>query len=504
MKKSFLFTFIASILAVGTLVSCGPTVSSSESSSVPSASDTSESVPSESGLPEWVDYAHNGSVRLTLDYKGKDFYKDGIGQVTLKTPIDGDTAHFTPLVTTTSNFVIKSRFYGIDTPESTGQVQPYGRGASNYTKTILREASSKGTIVVSSPQDEYKAPNPDSTGTRYVSLIWVNTEKKDAPIEELYLLNLMIVQDGWSWVKSLSVYPRFEETFYLAEEQARNYELNLFSGKPDESIDNGDYKDVSLLDIKREVEKQIADPNHRNTFDGMKVRIMATVTGYANKILYLQNYYTKEQGARYEEGEYAGVNIFTGAAGLNRPQFTSEGAYLEVCGICSDSEIFGFQISGCNFPNYPFSDSDSKVLIKAEDNTDGPLALKTFSYTGSELSDMIESKDQKRTDAINGSVKITTDVIVVDAFKPEDSRDNSYTLTFKDVATGKRLKWKGYVSFNFKPDPTNKPNFWYTTAEEWEGKQFTISGVYSYRKTSTGNIMFQVNPRSSEDLVLHA
>ena len=32
------------------------------------------------GDKNWIDYAAKGDVRLNLDYTGKDFYKDGIGQ----------------------------------------------------------------------------------------------------------------------------------------------------------------------------------------------------------------------------------------------------------------------------------------------------------------------------------------------------------------------------------------------------------------------------------------
>ena len=31
------------------------------------------------GDKNWVDYTQSAAVRLSLDYKGRDFYKDGIG-----------------------------------------------------------------------------------------------------------------------------------------------------------------------------------------------------------------------------------------------------------------------------------------------------------------------------------------------------------------------------------------------------------------------------------------
>lgn len=500
MKKKTLFTSLALLLALGVLASCNPSPSSS-SPAPSSPSDTSSSQPSSSELPEWVDYAKDGTVKLALEYQGKDFYKDGIGQVTLKTPIDGDTAHFNPLVTTTSSYTLKARFYGIDTPESTGSVQPYGRGASDFTKEHLQLANTKGTIVVSSPQDVYGVPSPDSTGSRYVSLVWINTEKKNAPIDELYLLNLMIVQEGWSWVKNLSEYPKFSETFYAAQEQAELYKLNLFSGLPDPRYNYGEYEEASLLDIKREVEKQIADPNYRNAFDGEKVRIMGTVTGYANNVLYVQNFYTKEQGARYDEGEYAGINIYTSASGLNNQNFTTPGAYVQICGTCSDSETFGFQISGCSFPRIPYDDDDCKVLIKAADNDEYPL--KTFTYTPLELSNYIKNESAKRTDALNGDVVISEQVRVSSCYIDDSSSDKNATLYFETL-DGTRLEFSAYVAFNYKPDPENKPNFFFTTEEQWVDQVFEIKGVYTYRRTSTGRVTFQINPRGNSDLIILA
>src|SRR5574344_367505 len=68
-------------------------------------------------LEDYVSETH-----LTTEYSGKDFISQGIGQVTLKTGIDGDTSHFYAADGTT---IIKARYNGIATPESTGQSQPW-------------------------------------------------------------------------------------------------------------------------------------------------------------------------------------------------------------------------------------------------------------------------------------------------------------------------------------------------------------------------------------------
>ena len=242
------------------------------------------------GDKNWIDYAAGNDVKLNLDYKGWDFYKDGIGQFNLRTAIDGDTAHFEPLVDGDHIGTMKARFFGIDTPESTGKVQEWGKPASNYTKEKLEEANANGTIVVSSAQDNYGKPEPDSTGSRYVSLVWINLTKKNAPKEELQLLNLMIVQEGLSWVKNVQSMPQYSETFYAAQNQAEKYKLCLHSGESDPYFNFGDYEDVSLIDIKKEIQETLADPDHTNKYNNAKIRFQGSVAGFINHILYIQDY----------------------------------------------------------------------------------------------------------------------------------------------------------------------------------------------------------------------
>ncbi|MDD7063878.1 MAG: hypothetical protein PUI76_01120, partial [Mollicutes bacterium] len=93
MKKQSLLLLLSLATVVG-LVSCG----SGTGNSNPSGSnhgDVSSSSTSSNTPKEFVDYAGNGTVRLSLDYTGHNFWTDGIEQVTLYQTIDGDTAHFT-------------------------------------------------------------------------------------------------------------------------------------------------------------------------------------------------------------------------------------------------------------------------------------------------------------------------------------------------------------------------------------------------------------------------
>ena len=61
LKRSFIRTILTGALLISGLVSCG------------------NKGPYE-GDANWIDYAHNGSVALNLNYNQKDFYVDGVGQ----------------------------------------------------------------------------------------------------------------------------------------------------------------------------------------------------------------------------------------------------------------------------------------------------------------------------------------------------------------------------------------------------------------------------------------
>lgn len=250
--SKFAFLLAAVALLAGCNDNHGTSSNQSEESEQTDVTDTD----SGENLPEWVDYSEMPETHLQLDYEGRDFFVDGVGQVEKFYPIDGDTAHFDMVVKTTSSERVKARFYGIDTPESTGDVQPWGRKASNYTKSVLSEAMENGTIVVTADiYDEYRQPTHDSTGERYLCCVYVNTEKKNAPKEEMKLLNLMIVEAGYSWARNTGNIPELSEYFLDAQIQSSAYKLYVFSDEQDPDYNYGGYVQTSLLDMQNEQRK---------------------------------------------------------------------------------------------------------------------------------------------------------------------------------------------------------------------------------------------------------
>ena len=427
------------------------------------------------------DYVKDGSVKLNLDYTGRDFYEDGLEQVSLLTPIDGDTAHFK-----TKTVTLKARFYGIDTPESTGKVQPWGVPASNFTKEKLKAADKNGTIVVSSPQKEYGKPDPDSTGSRYVSLVWINETKKNASLDELYLLNLWIVQEGLSMKKNVSDISEYEAAFDGAEAQAKVYLKNMWSGERDPFFNYGDegYADVSLLDIKREVEKSIKDASYKNPYDNKLVRFTGVVSTYKDGTLYVQEFYPIDDD-HPNEGEWAGINIFCGMSEIS-PKFTTPNTYIQVYGLCKDSETFGFQITDTQgkWKVYGATDEDCKILLKASENTD-EHSLYTFHYTVAELNKVVEDIN---CESLFCAVSVEGELTCSGAFV-SDSRD--ITVSFAEA------KFKVYIPFAYHGDQTDASTqvIRWDTEAQFKGKKFRIdSGTYAWHRTTSGKVNFQIIP----------
>lgn len=433
-----------------------------------------------------IDYVTRSGIRLTHDYKGKDFYKDGIAQVKVAYYIDGDTTHF-QMTESNNTELIKSRYYGIDTPESTGQVEEYGKDASDFTKGKLEEANKNGTIVVSSINlDEYATPEPDSTGTRYLSLVWVNLEKKNADFSELYLLNLWIVQEGYSYVKGLDKLPEFKDAFLEAEEQARNLKLGMFCGKPDERYNYGDYTETSLLQLQNEVVANLKDPNHENAYENKKVRIRGAVAGYTNNILYLQSSFFDETTGKTT---YAGINVFTGMTPI-ASKFTQKNAYIQICGLAQTSDNFGFQITSVySFPRGSAKDeNDGKVLYSPKDI---PPEL--------EINDRVFKASDLDTNysALFQSVEVEEEVTITGGY---DSQSTPVNATLYPSVNGTKAPFSIYVPFLYQPDP-DKPLEKYKTFNDYVGKTYKVKGVYTFHTTSK-RVNYQIVLRDNNDLVL--
>lgn len=130
-----------------------------------------------------ISFADTGTS-IKKNGKNTGFIADGVAKLKLKSVTDGDTAVFhlsdgeadTYTVAGKSYPYVTIRFQGIDTPESTSSIDPWGKAASNYGKKLLKEAEGiivDATDVASSDDTSNNYVNRlDSNGTRWIALVW--------------------------------------------------------------------------------------------------------------------------------------------------------------------------------------------------------------------------------------------------------------------------------------------------------------------------------------------
>ncbi|MDE6442070.1 MAG: thermonuclease family protein, partial [Clostridia bacterium] len=176
------------------------------------------------------------TLKLEKNYTGKNFFTDGIGEAKLSKNVDGDTTTF-KLVEGGNSVTI--RYFCIDTPESTGGVEKWGKSASLFTKSKLDAATE---IVLEASQTPAVT---DSYGVRYLAYVWYKT----ADYGDFKCLNLEIVENGYSENKgnSTSQYI-YNSHFKKAQDFARSIKLRLYSDL-DDPLYNTDPVDITVKEF---------------------------------------------------------------------------------------------------------------------------------------------------------------------------------------------------------------------------------------------------------------
>ncbi len=270
--------------------------------------------PSDNGPGEFVDYA--STVKFNPN-SGRSYT-----EATVKTFVDGDTTHFNVPASVVSSGVLKARYLGINTPESTGQIQPWGKKASSYTKETLKSATS---IIIESDTAGW---NPDSTGDRYLVWVWYKT----AEMTDYRCLNLEILQEG------LAVASKSSDTSYadicvtiLAQAVAHKlYVHNKTEKDPD--FYYGAAKPITLKELKTNIE------SYKDTsvsFEGVVVR-------NSNNTAYVEEF-DEETGLYFGIQVYYGFNLdYFGQEILtvgNRVRIVGSVQYYETGGTYQISDI---------------------------------------------------------------------------------------------------------------------------------------------------------------------
>lgn len=127
-------------------------------------------------------------------------------EVTLSKCVDGDTAWFI-----LDGEEIKTRFLAIDTPESTNEIEPFGKEASNYTCDLLTNANK-----IKIEYDE----NSDKLDKYDRHLVWVFIDDK--------LLQDLIIQQGLGQVDYIYGDYKYLTTLEASELIAKNNQVGMW------------------------------------------------------------------------------------------------------------------------------------------------------------------------------------------------------------------------------------------------------------------------------------
>lgn len=369
-------------------------------------------------------------------------------EVTVKTFVDGDTTHFYVPSSVMPGGVLKARYLAINTPESTGKIEEWGKKASNFTREKLSNASS---IIIESDTGTW---NADSTGDRYLCWVWY----KPAGESEYRNLNLEILQNGLA-IASNSSQNRYGEYAVAAIAQARAQKLNVHSGEKDPDFFYGDAYEVTLKELRTNIE----------AYNGLKVAFNGVVTVNDNNSVYVENYDA-------ETDMYYGMAVYYG--------FGLSGAGLEILNVGNEVRIVGsvqyyetggtWQVSDVNYramkPDDPgniqklsegnaasYRLTDAETFNNATITIVGEEGEQEFPYSQLAMSTSVEMKGLKVVDvyttkneesASKGAMTLTCKVgnqyISVRTVVLYDENGN---LVTEDAYMGKTIDVKGIVDF---------------------------------------------------------
>ena len=243
--------------------------------------------------------------------------------VTVKQYVDGDTTHFFVPESVVEGGVLKARYLAINTPESTGKVEPYGKTAAKFTKSKLEGATS---IIIESDDNNW---NVDSTGGRYLVWVWYRSNENEAYRN----LNIEILQEGLA-IASNSAQNSYGDTAMAAINQAKAMKLHVHSGQQDPDFYYGAGINVSLREL-------VLDPE---TYDNKTVVFEANIYRDYNNGVYVEEY-DDETGYVYGMYLYYGFGI---AGGLS--EVLKSGNRVHIVGTLQKYEAAGtWQVSGLEY-----------------------------------------------------------------------------------------------------------------------------------------------------------
>lgn len=421
---------------------------------------------------KFVDYV--GTLKLDLNSN------TAKQEVTVKNYVDGDTTHFNFTIPSglegseemmgIVDGVLKARYLGIDTPESTGKVQPWGKTAANFTHDSLLNATS---IIIESETSKWDL---DSTGGRYLVWVWYkNDNAEDEKYHEYRLLNLELMQEGLCWSKNDMSY-RYYEVFNNAMNQANSNSLKVWGTAKDPNFFYGAAQEVTL---KYLIEKtyyneetgETEQVDHLAEYKDTKIRVTATIYRIAGQSIYIQED-DPETGNTYGMQCYIGYTTLRDAA---------VGAKFCIVGTLQYYETGGYyQISGIKSAGLFEVADDESFKVDQETHETNPVTIDYDEFTS-------------RTEELLFANTRMENLTVIDVYttnKETSPSKGAMTLTCKDQ-DGNEIQVRTEV---LKVDGV------LVTEEAFLNKTITVVGMVQSYTPENGDLEYQFKLFSMKDV----
>ena len=327
-------------------------------------------------------------------------------KVTVKSYIDGDTTHFFVPTSISEDGVLKARYIAINTPESTGKIEEWGKKASEFTKAKLQSAES---IIIESDNGTW---NLDSTGSRYLVWIWYRTSET----EDYRCLNLELLEEGLA-LPSSSANNRYGSWCQNAIQKAKDNGLHVWSKEKDPDFFYGDALEVTTKELRF----------NPSVYDGKKVAFEGVITRNYNNSVYIESY-DEETESSY------GISVYYG--------YSLSGSGLEILQVGNRVRIVGtmqyyasgdvYQISGLKYREMKKDDPGNIRLLEKGVSVD-PRVIEPEELDRREVEVIVEDevKSLPFREALLGTVVKMDGIHVDDVYvtTKEDSSFGAMTLT---------------------------------------------------------------------------
>lgn len=385
-------------------------------------------------------------------------------EVTVKMHIDGDTTHFYVPKSFDSNGYIKARYLAVNTPESTGKIEEWGKAASNFTKEKLLNAHS---IIVESDNDRW---NHDGNG-RYLVWVWYQPEEG----AEYRNLNIELLQSGLA-VGSKTDDTRYGDIAVLAINQAKQEKLYVFSSDKDPDFCYDGAVSVTL----KELRLNAADYEDR----------LVSVEGL---VVYNSNYTVYIEAYDAETEMYYGMQVFYGY-NSSLHSVLAQGNTVRVVGKITNFHGT-WQISGLNYnPMKPKDPANTAKLSTDNELPYNEINIDKFYSNVTLTVDEVE-KTVKYTQAAVSTLVAMKNLQVIDVYTTK-SGDSAGAMTLTCKVDGKEIDVRTEV---LKDALGNV-----VTEDYFRGKTIDVQGLIDYFDLNdTGNGTYQIKVYSLDDVTIH-